>query len=138
MKQFIVRWLKRPIIRYVLVGGSVYVLELIVILVGQQSGLSDVAAVALAFWIGLSISFLLQKFVTFGDARTHHRVILKQVAAVATLIVFNFVFTIVLTKLTADVLPAAVSRTIALLITTLWNFYLYRTSIFRTAANPIY
>jgi hypothetical protein len=30
-----------------------------------------------------------------------------------------------------DVITAAVTRTIALAITTIWNFYLYKTQIFR-------
>jgi putative flippase GtrA len=130
--------LQKPFVRYLLVGGSVYALELLVIVIGQHAGLSAVAAVALAFWVGLVVSFLLQKFVTFGDRRTHHRVVLKQVAAVGLLVLWNFLFTIGVTKLLSNYLPATVLRTIALLITTLWNFYLYKTSIFRGPSNPVY
>jgi putative flippase GtrA len=130
--------LQKPFVRYLLVGGSVYALELLVIVIGQHAGLSAVAAVALAFWVGLVVSFLLQKFVTFGDNRTHHRVVLKQVAAVGLLVLWNFLFTIGVTKLLSNYLPATVLRTIALLITTLWNFYLYKTSIFRGPSNPVY
>lgn len=130
--------LKRPFIRYLFVGGSVYLLELIVIAVALKAGQSNVAAVAWAFWTGLIVSFGLQKFVTFSDKRTHHRVVAKQFAAVAALVFFNFIFTVLVTKLTEEVVPAVVSRTIALLITTLWNFYLYRTSIFRGSVEPIY
>lgn len=124
--------------RYLVVGGSVYILELLVIVVGQRAGLSAVPAVALAFWIGLVISFILQKFVTFGDHRTHHKVVLKQVLAVSLLVSWNFLFTIGVTKLLVHHAPPTVTRTIALLITTLWNFYLYRTSIFREPENPVY
>jgi putative flippase GtrA len=124
--------------RYLVVGGGVYLLELGVILVGQQAGLGNVSAVALAFWTGFFVSFLLQKFFTFGDKRTHHKVVLAQFIAVTLLVLWNFLFTLVFTKLTIDHLPATVARTIALLITTLWNFQLYRTSIFRGPENPIY
>lgn len=118
--------------RYLLVGGSVYVLELIVIVLAQAGGASAVVAVAIAFWIGLVISFLLQKFVTFSDKRTHHKVVAAQVVAVSLLVIWNFGFTILVTELLKNVVPPVVTRTLALAITTIWNFYLYKTHIFVT------
>jgi putative flippase GtrA len=131
-------WTARPFYRYLLVGGSVYVLELGVILLAQQAGASSVVAVGIAFWTGLIVSFVLQKFVTFSDKRTHTRVLAKQFLAVSALVLWNFAFTLAVTKLLSSHLPPTVTRTIALLITTLWNFYLYKTSIFRQPDNPIY
>ena len=125
--------LQRPGIRYVVIGGSVYVLEIALILLAQHWGASAVAAVAISFWIGLGVSFLLQKLVTFGDRRMHHKVLLPQVVAFALLVVFNFLFTVGATKLFAHILPAVVTRTLAVGTTTVWNFYLYRTKIFKQA-----
>src|SRR4051812_48382788 len=105
--------LKRPFVRYLIVGGGVYLLELGMIVLAQALGASAVVAVAIAFWVGLVISFLLQKFVTFGDKRTHHQVILKQIFAVGALVLWNFVFTVGVTKLLQDQLPPTVTRTIA-------------------------
>ncbi len=123
--------LKRPFGRYVIIGGVVYLLELIIIISLQRLGLSPTPAVAIAFWSGLSVSFLLQKMVTFGDRRLHHRVLLPQVLAFSLLVAFNFSFTILMTSLLSQFLPATVIRTIALGITTIWNFYLYKISIFK-------
>src|SRR4051812_34621007 len=81
--------LKRPGYRYLVVGGSIYVLELIIIVAAQSLGASAVVAVGLSFWIGLIISFLLQKLVTFGDKRTHHKILITQVAAFSLLVLFN-------------------------------------------------
>jgi putative flippase GtrA len=130
--------LQKPGHRYLVVGGSVYVLELVVIVVAQRLGASAVLAVGLSFWIGLVVSFVLQKLVTFGDKRLHHRVLLPQVIAFSLLVLFNFGFTILVTKLLYHELPAVVTRTLALGITTIWNFYLYRTRIFKTDADPVY
>lgn len=130
--------LSRPLFRYVLVGGSVYLFEVIVILVAQHFGGSAVLAVALSFWLGLLISFLLQKIVTFGDKRMHHRVLIPQVLAFSLLVLFNFGFTLLVTEILQNVIPAVFTRTIALGITTIWNFYLYKTRIFRTDENPVY
>jgi putative flippase GtrA len=122
---------QRPGLRYVLVGGTTYVVELAVIVLAQHLGASAVRAVAISFWFGLIVSFTLQKLVTFSDRRTHHKVVLSQIASFSLLVLFNFGFTIVVTKLLQHALPVVVIRTLAIGITTLWNYYLYKTRIFR-------
>jgi putative flippase GtrA len=129
--------LKRPLYRYIIVGVSIYILELAVIFGAQYMGATPVIAVAVAFWLGLIISFWLQKMVTFGDKRTHRRIVLSQFIAVCLLVLFNFGFTLLLTKLLQHIFPAWFIRTGALGITTLWNFYLYKTRIFNVPDEPI-
>lgn len=124
--------LHRPFGRYLIIGVSVYIFELVVIFVAQHQGASAVVAVGLSFWLGLIVSFFLQKLVTFGDTRMHHRILLPQLIAVTLLVLFNFGFTLVVTKLLQHLLPAVATRTLALGITTIWNFYLYKTRIFKT------
>lgn len=123
--------------RYLIIGVSVYLFELAVIVLAQKAGATSVVAVGLSFWLGLLVSFFLQKLVTFGDKRMHHRILLPQLIAVGLLVLFNFGFTIGVTQLLGGVLPAAVTRTVALGITTFWNFYLYKTRIFKTDAPVI-
>jgi putative flippase GtrA len=130
-------FLNRPFGRYLVIGGSVYLFELIVIFVAQQAGSSAVVAVGVSFWLGLIVSFLLTKFVTFRDRRTHRKVLVPQILAVSLLVLFNFGFTLLVTRLLSHVLPAVVCRTVALGITTIWNFYLYRTRIFKTGTPVI-
>ena len=129
--------LKRPGGRYIVIGGSVYVLELIVIVIAQQMGANAVLSVGLSFWIGLVVSFILQKLVTFGDKRLRRRVLLPQIAAFSLLVLFNFGFTLLVTKLLSPALPAVLTRTLALGVTTIWNFYLYKTRIFKTNDEPV-
>ncbi len=119
--------------RYIIIGLSVYALELLIIGLALHFGASSTVAVAISFWIGLAVSFVLQKFITFGDHRMHHKVVLMQVLAYAALVATNFSFTVGLTALLAPPLPAAVVRTVALGVTTLWNFALYKTKIFKNA-----
>ena len=122
---------QRPGLRYVVVGGTTYVVELAVIVLAQHLGASAVRAVAISFWFGLVVSFTLQKLVTFGDKRTHHKVVLPQIATFSLLVLFNFGFTIEVTRLLQHVLPVVAIRTLAIGVTTLWNYYLYKTRIFR-------
>lgn len=116
--------------RYLVVGGSVYILELLVIAIASHAGANSVVAVSLSFWIGLMVSFVLQKLFTFGDRRTHHKILIPQIIAVSLLVLWNFGFTIAVTRLLSSINPV-ITRTIALLITTVWNFYLYQTRIFK-------
>jgi putative flippase GtrA len=127
----------KPSHRYVVIGGCVYVFEILMIVLAQHLGASAVVAVGVSFWLGLMVSFVLQKLVTFSDKRMHHRVLLPQIVAFSALVLFNFGFTLLLTKLLEHVLPAVVTRTLAVGVTTLWNFYLYKTRIFIAADEPI-
>jgi len=122
--------------RYLVIGVSVYIFELLVIIVAQKLGSSAVVAVGLSFWLGLLVSFALQKLVAFGDKRMHHKVLIPQVIAFSLLVLFNFGFTLLVTKLLSPPLPAMVARTLALGTTTLWNFYLYKTRVFRNTGEP--
>ena len=137
MKTSLKALLKRPGFRYLIIGGSVYALELVVIVVAPSLGASNVVSVAYSFWIGFMVSFVLQKVLTFGDKRTHHTVLLPQIIAVSLLVLFNFGFTIVVTKLLSSDVPAVVTRTLALAMTTIWNFYLYKTRIFKSAQGTV-
>src|SRR5579859_2547479 len=131
MKTKLANLLKRPVYRYLIIGGSVYGLELLVILVAQKLGASPVAAVGISFWAGLVVSFILQKLVTFGDKRLAPKIVTGQVLAFSFLVLFNFGFTLLVTKLLSPPIPAVITRTLALGTTTIWNFYLYKTRIFK-------
>src|SRR4051812_26507086 len=124
MKNMILALVNRPSGRYIIIGVSIYVFELGIILIAQNMGASAIIAVGISFWLGLIASFSLQKFLTFKDKRTHHRILLPQILAVLLLVLFNFSLTLLAAKLLADLLPAIVIRTLALAATTIWNFYL--------------
>ncbi len=129
---------KASIRRYVVVGGSVYLFEIAIIFLAQWMGASALVAVAFSFWFGLLASFTLQKILVFGDKRVHHRILLPQMIAFSLLVLFNFGFTLLMTKLLSNRLPATVTRTLALATTTIWNFYLYKTRIFKSEDIIIY
>lgn len=116
--------------RYITIGISVYLFEILVIIIAQWLGASPVLAVGISYWMGLVVSFILQKIVTFKDARMHHKVLIPQIIAFCLLVLFNFGLTLLITKLLSPPLPAVLSRTIALGLTTIWNFYLYKYHIF--------
>lgn len=118
-------------VRYVLVGGSAYVIEIAIILTAQKVNINSIFAVALSFWVGLVYTFILQKFFSFKDRRTERKLVASQVFMVTALVIFNFVFTIAVTALLRHEFPAIVIRTGAIAITVMWNYYLYKKHIFK-------
>jgi putative flippase GtrA len=132
------RLLKTASGRYVAIGVCVYLLELLIILIAQRLGASAVAAVAISFWLGLAVSFSLQKIITFGDKRLQRKVLVPQVVAYGLLVLFNFGFTVLVTGLLSPPVPPVITRTLAIAITTIWNFYLYKTRIFKVPGGPVY
>lgn len=130
--------MQRPGYRYLFIGGSVYVFEMLIIMIAQTLGTSAVVAVGISFWAGIVASFLLQKFVTFSDRRVRGQVLVSQIIAFALLVLFNFGFTLLVTEALTDSWPATITRTLALGITTIWNFYLYKTRIFKSDQSPLY
>ena len=129
--------IQKPGIRYLFIGGIVYVFELSVIVLAQAYGATPVWAVAISFVAGTIVSFFMQKLITFSDKRMHHKILIPQLIATALLIVWNLGFSVLVTKLLQHHLPAVVTRTIALGITTIWNFYIYKTRIFKNAEEEI-
>lgn len=121
---------EKPIVRYVLAGGLSYVIELsfLLFLHGVFS-LNVEASTAIAFWVGLTVSFLLQKTFAFKDYQKNLGAISKQLGAYATLVMVNYVFTLTL----VSILPSRfviISRTVALIVTTAWNYHFYNKYIF--------
>jgi len=118
-------------VRYVLIGGFVYLIELSSILVLKYIGFDSIVSVAISFWLGLVLSFVAQKYITFNDKRSKGSIVLSQVVAVSLLVLFNFGFTLMFTHFTAGFMSLVISRTIALIFTTVWNYYFYKNHIFR-------
>lgn len=117
--------LRRPSVRYLIVGASAYFIEFTILLIFTRIGWSATLSTAISFWFGLSIAFFLQKFVTFGSNDTSVKKMGKQTAAYLLLVLFNYAFTITF----VSVLPSNLilfTRTVALVITTSWNFFLYK------------
>ena len=123
--------IKKPIVRYVLAGASSYAIELTcLLLLHKYLKISVEFATAIAFWIGLATSFILQKLFAFKNYQKTKKAISQQLGKYSILVGFNYLFTLIL----VGVLPSKsiiYSRTLALIITTGWNYALYNKFIFR-------
>lgn len=118
--------------RYFVVGMAAYFID-IGTLVGCYSGLhtSRVAAVAISFWAGTLAGFAMQKFIAFRDYQKELKALSKQGIFYAVLLTFNYLLTIFIVNL----FPGryiVYSRTLAVAITTIWNYVIYKKLVFRS------
>ena len=120
----------KTIFRYLAAGGTSYALELAVLFVLTGLGMSSIWAVALAFWVGFFVAFVLQKTFAFQGAETGKKKTAVQLALYGLLVAFNYGFTIAFVGI-FDEHSLFITRTIALVITTFWNFFLYKFVVFR-------
>lgn len=126
MMLMIQKLLNNAVVRYAIAGGLAYAIEIAVILVLHYgTGASGTLAAGIAFWIGLPTAFFLQKIFAFKDYERELKTISKQAGAYALLVFFNYLFTLAVVAFFPDSI-LVFSRTLALIITTCWNFVIYR------------
>lgn len=122
----------KPAVRYVVVGGLSYLIEVACIYLLITLGTGSLVAIAISFWVGLVVSFLLQKLVAFNDKKRTARALAGQSLSYGILVIVNYFFTLGVVYIGAPLLGAYLARTVALIITTAWNYLIYSKIIFRT------
>lgn len=121
--------------RYVFVGGLSFVVELSTLLsIYHFFHTSREVATAIAYWVGLILAFLLQKLVAFQDYRKEVKALTKQGFVYALLTLWNYAFTILVVGLFASKY-ILLSRTLAQVIFSTWNYIIYKNIIFKKAKD---
>ncbi len=121
--------------RYLFVGGSAYVIEMIALYTLRYSlNLSPLTSVAISFWVGFIIAFVLQKTITFQNYERNAKTITKQLLGYSMLVAFNYGFTLIVVAVLHEKLNVLVIRTATIATITLWNFYVY-SKLFRLTKN---
>ena len=119
------------LLRYIIVGGTSYAIELAaLLLLVHVLHFNTTLAVSIGFWLGLVISFLLQKFLAFKNTDTRARRLTIQTVYYALLVLFNYGFTLLFVHLLEPFIDLSIARTLALIITTAWNYIIYKKVIF--------
>jgi putative flippase GtrA len=129
---------KNKLVRYLFSGGLSYAIELgCLLFLHIVVGLPSVVSIAISFWVGLVVSFLLQKLLTFSDRTKSVKRLAGQSLAYGILVVINYAFTLLFVFALENIIGLVVARTGALVITTVWNFVIYKKIIFKdTASTP--
>lgn len=118
------------VLRYIITGGGSFAFELSVLIGLKMLDFSNTWAVAISYWVGLTMSFVLQKFITFGNTDKSAKRVGRQIILYLMLVGLNYTFAITFTSWLATHINFYAARVIALLITTFFNFYAYKSHIF--------
>lgn len=118
--------------RYIFIGGLSYLIEVITIyVIINYSDLGSLTAVAISFWLGLIASFFLQKFLAFKNKESSAKHLIWQSITYSILVIINYLFTLGFVAIFENTVGVFIARTIALIITTGWNFIVYSKVIFK-------
>lgn len=123
--------MQNPIALYIFAGALSFAIELTVLHGALLTTNSRPAAVTIGFIAGLTASFLLQKLLVFKDNQKNRSKTSKQVVAYLSLVALNYTFTLLFVEIVSDFISITIARTIALIITTGWNFIIYKLFIFK-------
>ncbi len=125
------KYLNTNLRRYIVVGGIAYLTEMAVILFFKKIiGLNNVESVAVSYWFGLVVAFLLQKIVTFGNLDKRLHIVGKQMVMYAVLVGFNYALNLLAVDIFAKNSNVYLVRTLVIIFCTLINFPAYKV-IFR-------
>jgi putative flippase GtrA len=125
------KYLNTNLRRYIVVGGMAYLTEMAVILFFKKIiGLNNVESVAVSYWFGLVVAFLLQKIVTFGNLDKRLHIVGKQMVMYAVLVGFNYALNLLAVDIFAKNSNVYLVRTLVIIFCTLINFPAYKV-IFR-------
>lgn len=119
--------LKSHLQRYIAVGATAYIIEITTIYVLHHNlKLSSVRSIAISYWIGFVVAFIMQKVITFKNYDRSPKIITGQLAKYSLLVIWNYGFTLLLAVLFDKTLSVFIIRTGAILVTTAWNYLIYK------------
>ena len=126
---------KSRLARYLVVGGIAYVIEIATLyILHHKVGWSSLRSVAVSFWVGLIVAFLLQKIVTFENKDRRAHILARQVGAYGLLVLFNYLVTLLAVKYLSKWLSVYLIRSLIILLVACWNFPIYNL-MFRASDN---
>jgi len=117
------------LVRYIITGATTYIFEMFVLFSLKLLDAPSTIAVSISFWIGFFVSFFAQKILTFRNKNVGKKKSVLQITGYSILVGINYLFTITLVTLFMDT-DVLIVRTVALIITTAWNFLVYKYILF--------
>lgn len=125
---------RHPVVRFLLVGGVSFALDLGLLAVLHE--IFDVPlwlATPIAFIVSLVFNFLLQRLFTFRANNSGSISAMKYIL----LVIFNIVVSdLIVTGFDAVGWTYVIGKTAATILTTAWNYFLYRHWIFKRTPEP--
>jgi putative flippase GtrA len=118
-----------PLVRYIIVGGSTFVIDFaLLLLLKQKVGLSLEVATSIAYWIAVTYNFFLNRYWTFSVAEKEslHRHLLNYLVLLGV----NYLFTVIFVSMVGKHIYFGLAKAIAVIIQTSWTYFVYKNYIF--------
>lgn len=127
-------WLGAPWMRYLLVGGSSFVLNVVLLNIFKEGfGWSIETSALLAFWGTFGYSYAMQRGVVFRSGAGW----VCSMVLYGLLVLFNsLAITVVVSASHRAGLGLATSQFIGTAMVTCWNYFAYKHILFRTPSTP--
>jgi putative flippase GtrA len=120
---------KHHFVRYLLVGGSTFVLDFAILYI--LHGVFDLnlaGSTSVAYWVSISYNFLLNRYWTF-DAREKES-LTRHITAYFILLIFNYLFTVTFVSIVGEHINFVLAKAIAVAIQMVWTYKVYKKYIF--------
>lgn len=126
---------QNSVLRFLFVGGLSFALDLgLLVLLHEVVGVDLVIATPIAFLVSLVFNYFLQRIFTF-QATNHHGI---SAAKYISLVVFNVVVSdFIVTGFDALGWYYIIGKGTSTVLTTVWNYFLYREWIFKNKVAPL-
>ena len=129
---------RNTVLRYVGVGGLAFLVDFVVTVVMRDHlGIALWLAVASGYWAGFVVNFTLQRSFAFQGGQQVGTSLIRYLALVG----FNWAATTVVMQLLVESfgIPTAVAKILCTIMTTVWNYPLYRFFVFpaEQATSPV-
>ena len=125
---------RHPVVRYIVVGGSTFVIDfsLLFFLHGKLNVHLAIAA-SISYWVSITYNFSLNRSWTFSarDKTNLH----KHLMAYLILLTFNYLFTIIFISLASHFMNYLVAKTVSVIIQTAWTYFIYKNYVFTDKAK---
>jgi len=123
-----------PLVRYIFVGGSTFVLDLgLLILLHKKAGFGLALATSIAYWVAIAYNFFLNRAWTFSIKEKES--LSKHLMNYLFLLGFNYVFTVLFVTILGHHINFALAKALAVIIQTTWTYSIYKNVIFTNKAD---
>jgi putative flippase GtrA len=116
-------------VRYLLVGGTTFVLDFgILYTLHGVMKLNLAASTSVAYWISISYNFVLNRYWTF-DSREKES-LARHIGTYGSLLLVNYLFTVTFVSIVGAHISYIIAKLISLAITMTWTYPVYKRYIF--------
>lgn len=126
---------EHQLLRYLFVGGSTFIIDLGLLVLGHEKAhLSVNVAATISYWTSIAYNFNLNRYWTFNQrelSALHRHALLY-----GCLLAFNYTFTIGFIHFTSGVLHYGPAKVIAVAIQMPWTYVIYKKYIFKSHIPP--